>query len=126
MLVATAASGVLFGVSDVSIKALTGLIHVNGVMGLLTPWFAVAVLASVVAFYASARGLQDGEAVPVIAVTGTAANISCVAGGIIAFGDPLAGSPLGIAMQAAAFVLIILASAAMPAPPRIAGAPAGA
>src|SRR6476660_8567196 len=35
-----AASGVLFGVSDVSIKALTGLVHLDGVMGLLTPWFA--------------------------------------------------------------------------------------
>src|SRR3989440_12150249 len=69
-----AASGVLFGVSDVSIKALTGLVGMHGALGLLSPWVIVAVLASVVAFYASARGLQDGEAVPVIAITGTAAN----------------------------------------------------
>ena len=62
----------------------------------------------------------------VIAVTGTAANIAGIAGGIIVFGDPMAGSPLGIAMQAAAFVLIILASALMPAPLRIAGAAAAA
>ena len=34
---------------------------------MLSPWLAVAVIASIVAFYASARGLQDGEAVPVIA-----------------------------------------------------------
>ena len=53
-------------------------------------------LASIVAFYASARGLQDGDAVPVIAVTGTAANIAGIAGGIIVFGDPMAGSPLGV------------------------------
>ena len=59
---------------------------------LLSPWLAVAVLASIVAFYASARGLQDGEAVPVIAVTGTAANIAGIAGGIVVFGDPMAGS----------------------------------
>ena len=58
---------------------------------LLSPWLAVAVAASIVAFYASARGLQDGDAVPVIAVTGTAANIAGIAGGIVVFGDPMAG-----------------------------------
>ena len=34
------------------------------------PWLLVALVASVAAFYASARSLQDGEAVPVIALTG--------------------------------------------------------
>jgi drug/metabolite transporter (DMT)-like permease len=116
-----AAAGVLFGVSDVAIKALTGLVHIDGAMGLLTPWFAVAVLASVVAFYASARGLQDGEAVPVIAVTGTAANISCIAGGILVFGDPLPGDATGIVIQALAFVMVLVASALTPAPVRAAG-----
>ena len=82
-----AAAGVLFGVSDIAIKALTGA---DGVGGILTsPWLAVTVLASVIAFYASARGMQDGEAVPVIAATSTAANVSCILGGIIVFGDPM-------------------------------------
>src|SRR3954452_2381006 len=80
-----AAAGVLFGVSDVAIKALTGMIGSGGVLALASPWLLVTVLASVAAFYASARGLQDGDAVPVIAVTGTAANISGIAGGIIVF-----------------------------------------
>jgi uncharacterized membrane protein len=115
-----AASGVLFGVSDVAIKALTGLVGMDGLMGLMTPWFAVAVLASVVAFYASARGLQDGEAVPVIAVTGTAANISCIAGGILVFGDPMPGDTVGIVIQALAFVMVVVASALTPAPVRAA------
>ena len=88
-----AAAGILFGVSDTAIKALTGITGAHGLLGLLlSPWLAVAVLASIVAFYASARGLQDGEAVPVIAVTGTAANIAGIAGGIVVFGDPMAGS----------------------------------
>lgn len=117
-----AASGILFGVSDTAIKALTGITGAHGIMGLmLSPWLAVAVLASIVAFFASARGLQDGEAVPVIAVTGTAANIAGIAGGIIVFGDPMAGSPLGVAVQALAFVLVVVASALMPAPVRAAG-----
>jgi drug/metabolite transporter (DMT)-like permease len=118
-----AASGILFGVSDTAIKALTGITGSHGLMGLLlSPWLVVAVLASIVAFFASARGLQDGDAVPVIAVTGTAANIAGIAGGIIVFGDPLAGSTVGVVLQALAFVLVIVASALMPAPVRAAGA----
>ncbi len=117
-----ASAGVLFGVSDTAIKALTGITGAHGLLGLvLSPWLAVAILASIVAFYASARGLQDGEAVPVIAVTGTAANIAGIAGGIIVFGDPVAASPGGVALQALAFVLVIVAAALMPAPVRAAG-----
>jgi drug/metabolite transporter (DMT)-like permease len=118
-----AAAGILFGVSDTAIKALTGITGAHGMLGLLlSPWLLVAVLASIVAFYASASALQDGEAVPVIAVTGTAANIAGIAGGIVVFGDPMAGSPVGIVVQAFAFVLVIVASAMMPAPVRAAGA----
>ena len=117
-----AAAGILFGVSDTSIKALTGIVGAHGVMAvLLSPWLAVAVAASIVAFYASARGLQDGEAVPVIAITGTAANIAGIAGGIVVFGDPMPGSAVGIVFQALAFVLVIVAAALMPAPMRAAG-----
>jgi drug/metabolite transporter (DMT)-like permease len=122
-----AAAGILFGVSDTAIKALTGITGAHGVVGLLlSPWLLVAVLASIVAFYASARGLQDGDAVPVIAVTGTAANIAGITGGILVFGDPMAGSPLGLTLQAIAFVLVVVASAMMPAPVRSAGAAASA
>ena len=117
-----AAAGVLFGVSDSAIKALTGIVGAHGPLAvLLSPWLAVAVLASILAFYASARGLQDGDAVPVIAVTGTAANIAGIAGGILVFGDPLPGSAFGIVLQSLAFVLVLVAAALMPAPVRSAG-----
>jgi drug/metabolite transporter (DMT)-like permease len=122
-----AASGILFGVSDTSIKALTGITGAHGFMGLLlSPWLAVAIAASVVAFYASARGLQDAEAVPVIAVTGAAANIAGIAGGILVFGDPMPGSALGVVVQSLAFVMVVAAAAVMPAPVRAAGAQATA
>ncbi|HXQ01262.1 MAG TPA: hypothetical protein VN845_14510 [Solirubrobacteraceae bacterium] len=117
-----AASGILFGVSDTSIKALTGIVGAHGLLAVaISPWMAVAVLASILAFYASARGLQDGEAVPVIAVTGTAANIAGIAGGIVVFGDPMPGSTIGIVLQSLAFVLVLVAAALMPAPVRAAG-----
>ncbi|HTA15318.1 MAG TPA: hypothetical protein VK781_10735 [Solirubrobacteraceae bacterium] len=122
-----AASGILFGVSDTAIKALTGIVGAHGPLALLlSPWLAVAALASVLAFYASARGLQDGDAVPVIAVTGTAANIAGVAGGILVFGDPMPGSAVGIVFQSLAFVLVLVAAALMPAPVRSAGLRANA
>jgi hypothetical protein len=122
-----AAAGILFGVSDTAIKALTGITGSHGLLGLmLSPWLGVAVAASIVAFYASARGLQDGDAVPVIAVTGTAANIAGIAGGIVVFGDPMAGSTVGVVVQSLAFVLVVVASALMPAPVRAAGAAASA
>ncbi len=122
-----AASGILFGVSDTAIKALTGIVGAHGLLALLlSPWLAVAALASVLAFYASARGLQDGDAVPVIAVTGTAANIAGVAGGILVFGDPMPGNALGIVLQSLAFVMVLVAAALMPAPVRSAGLRASA
>ena len=42
-----AAAGLLFGVSDTSIKALTGITGAHGVMGLaMSPWLLVAIAAS--------------------------------------------------------------------------------
>ncbi len=121
-----AASGILFGVSDIAIKALTGTVGADGMIAFISPWTLVTVVASVAAFYASARGLQDGEAVPVIAITGTAANVSGILGGIIVFGDPLPATALGIVLQACAFVLVIVAAWMTPAPVRAAALPATA
>jgi hypothetical protein len=114
------AAGILFGVSDVAIKALTSSVGQGGVLGLASPWLVTCVLASVIAFYASARGLQKGEAVPVITLTSAAANVSAISGGILVFGDPMPNDPLGIVIQSFAFVLVIAAAALTPAPLRAA------
>ena len=111
-----AASGVLFGVCNIGVKALSGIVGHDGIIGLLSPWTAVSLVGSFGAFYASARSLQDGEAVGVIAITGTAASISCISGGILVFGDPMPADTVGIIVQAIAFVLVIVASALTPAP----------
>jgi drug/metabolite transporter (DMT)-like permease len=115
-----AAAGLLFGVSDVAIKALTGLAGGHGILGLVSPWLLVAIMASVLAFYASARGLQTGEAVPVIAVTGTAANMAGIAGGILVFGDPMPGNVVGIVVEVVAFGMVCAATMLTPAPVRAA------
>ena len=117
------AAGILFGVSDVAIKALTGIVGSGGLLGLLTsPWLFTCIAASVIAFFASARGLQKGEAVPVITLTSAAANVTAISGGILVFGDPMPNDPLGIVLQSFAFVLVIAAAALTPAPLRAARA----
>jgi drug/metabolite transporter (DMT)-like permease len=116
------AAGLLFGVSDVAIKALTGAIGHHGMLGLISPWLITCVAASIIAFFASARGLQKGEAVPVITLTTAAANVSAIAGGILVFGDPMPTSTVGVVMQSVAFVLVIAAAALTPAPLRAASA----
>jgi multidrug transporter EmrE-like cation transporter len=109
-----AASGILFGVSDVSIKALTGIVGAHGVLGLVSPWLGLTLVASVVAFFASAKSFQDGDAVPVIAITSATANMSSIAGGVLVFGDPMPGGALGILAQSLGVVAIMLAAALMP------------
>jgi drug/metabolite transporter (DMT)-like permease len=116
-----AAAGILFGVSDIAIKAISGLVGTAGITGLFSPWLAVCVAASIAAFYASAKGLQDGDAVPVIAITGAAANVSGIVGGILVFGDPLSGNPVSLVVQCLAFALVLMAAWLMPAPVRAAG-----
>jgi len=118
-----AAAGILFGVSDVAIKALSGTVP-GDPLSIIGPWTLVALVASVAAFYASARGLQVGDGVSVIAVTSVAANVSAILGGIIVFGDPLGSDALAIVLRSAAFALVIAAAALTPAPLRAAGRPA--
>jgi hypothetical protein len=108
-----AAAGILFGVSDVSIKAISGMVGAHGAIGLVNTWTVITLAASVAA---SAKGLQDGDAVPVIAVTGTAANVSGIVGGILVFGDPLSGHPLMFAAECFAFALVLFAAWLTPAP----------
>jgi drug/metabolite transporter (DMT)-like permease len=117
------AAGILFGVSDVAIKALTHGVGESGLVGgLVSPWLLTCIVASVIAFYASARGLQVGEAVPVITLTSASANLSAISGGILVFGDPMPSDPIGIVVQMAAFALVIIAAALTPAPLRAATA----
>jgi drug/metabolite transporter (DMT)-like permease len=116
-----AASGILFGVSDIAIKALSGMIGAHGAAGLASPWLLITIAASIVAFFTSARSLQDTDPVPVIAVTSTAATVSGIVGGIVVFGDPMPAHVIGIAVQLTAFVLVVFAAWLTPAPSRAAG-----
>jgi multidrug transporter EmrE-like cation transporter len=112
-----AAAGVLLGVAHVAIKALTGTVPSDPAT-LLGPWTLIAVLAGIGAFYAFARGLQLGAAIPVIVLSSVASNIATVLGGVIVFGDPIGNDPIAIVARATAFCAVIVAAALIPTPVR--------
>jgi multidrug transporter EmrE-like cation transporter len=111
------AAGLGFGISDVAIKALSGDLD-SGVIGLLSPWTVIVVSAAVFSFFASARSLQIGDGVVVIAVTSVAANLSAILAGLAVFGDQLGDDAVIIGVRLAAFVLILVGSGLIPAPVR--------
>jgi drug/metabolite transporter (DMT)-like permease len=117
-----AAAGLLFTVSHIGIKALTGSVSLSDPSTLLSPWVLIVVAAFVGAFFASARSLQVGEAVAVIAITSAVSNVTAILGGVVVFGDPLGSNAGMVALRIAAFVLVVVAAALIPAPVRAAEA----
>ena len=115
-----AAAGALFGVSDIAIKFLADAVG-DGVLELLSPWTAAALIASVIAFFTSARGLQIGPGVDVIAITSVAANLTAIVGGILVFRDPVGSGAFEITVRMLAFVLVLAGAALIPAPVRATG-----
>jgi hypothetical protein len=110
-----AGGGILFGICDLSIKAIASGQH--GVLG-TTPWALIGVLCAIAAFYATARSLQVGDGVGVIAATASMANLLGIAGGILVFGEPLGNDPMTVTGRLIAFFLAVLAVALVPAPSR--------
>ena len=88
------ASGLLIGVSNVAIKALTEGIGVAGLDCAAQPLDRARRVGGLGAFFALARGMQLGEAIPVIATASVASNCAAILGGVIVFGDPI-GSGAG-------------------------------
>lgn len=116
-----AAAGLQWGASDVTIKAA------SGELGTFSAFFVVMVIAitflSLLGLVVSARSLQVGEAVPVIAVTSAAANLSTIASGLIIFGEPLPDGSAGVVLRIAALLLVVVAAVLTPGPVAAATAP---
>jgi hypothetical protein len=112
-----AAAGLFWAVSDTSIKALSDELGEAGAAAILfSPLAAVIALASAAGLVVSARSLQVGKAVPVIAVTSVAANALTIATGPLVFTEPFPEDPLGAMVRVSAFALVVVAAALTPAP----------
>jgi drug/metabolite transporter (DMT)-like permease len=114
-----AAAGALFGVSDIALKYLTQA-PPGPLLGVVSPWTLTALVAGTISFYASARSLQIGEGVEVIAITSVAANLGAILGGIVVFHEPIGSGAPAVTARFAAFCLVIAGAALMPAPMRAA------
>jgi len=112
------AAGLLFTVTHVAIKASTGKLDATWFDVVVSPFLPIAILGGVAAFFISARSLQLGPAVGVIAVTSIAGNSSSIPAGIIVFGDPLAEDVVMAIARCLAFVMVVIAAAMIPAPVR--------
>jgi hypothetical protein len=111
-------AGLIWGASDVSIKALSGRLDDGLLAVMVHPLAPVILVLSLVGLGISARSLQVGKAVPVIAVTSAAANVCTITAGPLVFGEPLPEEPLALVVRIAAFALVILAAALTPPPIR--------
>jgi hypothetical protein len=110
-----ASAGLIWGASDVSIKALSDRVD-TGLAVLVHPLALVILVASLVGLSISARSLQVGRAVPVIAVTSATANVVTIASGSIVFGEPIPDGGGALALRLTAFALVIVAAALTPPP----------
>jgi hypothetical protein len=112
-----ASAGLFWAASDTAIKALSGNLGESSALEILVHPLAVLIaLASIAGLVVSARSLQVGKAVPVIAVTSVAANALTIAAGPLVFAEPLPEDALGVVTRLAAFALVICAAALTPAP----------
>jgi hypothetical protein len=112
-----AAAGLFWAASDTSIKALSDELGEAGAAAILfSPLAAVIAVASAAGLVVSARSLQIGKAVPVIAVTSVAANALTIAAGPLVFAEPFPEDPFGVVLRVSAFALVIAAAALTPAP----------
>ena len=109
-------AGLLWAASDTSIKALSSHLGSLGVGVAGHPLALVILVASLIGLLVSARSLQLGEAVPVIAITSAAANLTTIAAGPIVFGEPLPSGHLQLAVRMLAFAFVIVAAAMTPPP----------
>jgi drug/metabolite transporter (DMT)-like permease len=112
-----AAAGLLWAASDTSIKALSDHLGDEGAAAIVfSPLAAVILAASLIGLLISARSLQIGPAVSVIAVTSVAANALTIAAGPIVFSEPFPDQALGVIVRVIAFALVISAAALTPPP----------
>jgi hypothetical protein len=118
------AAGLMWAGSDVTIKALSGKTGDLGVLVIVHPFAFVILALSLVGLLVSARSLQLGPVVSVIALTSATANALTIAAGPVVFGEPLPTEAGALLVRLAAFALVIAAAALTPPPMRTGSAPA--
>jgi drug/metabolite transporter (DMT)-like permease len=109
-------AGLLWGGSDVTIKAASGDLIDRWLLALLTPEAAAITVLSLIGLVVSARSLQLGPTIAVIAITSAAANVVTIAAGPIVFSEPLPQGTASLIARLAGFALVIAGAVLTPGP----------
>ena len=112
------AAGLMWAGSDVTIKALSGKTDELGIGVLSHPFALVILLLSLIGLLISARSLQLGPVVSVIALTSATANALTIAAGPLLFREPLPDNTGALLVRLAAFALVVVAASLTPPPMR--------
>ncbi len=112
------AAGLMWAGSDVTIKALSGKTDELGIGVLIHPYALVILVLSLVGLLISARSLQLGPVVSVIALTSATANALTIAAGPVLFREPLPDNTGALLVRLAAFALVVAAASLTPPPMR--------
>jgi len=110
------AAGLLWGGSDVTIKAASADLIDRWLLAFFTPEAATITILSLIGLVVSARSLQIGPAVAVIAITSAAANVVTIAAGPIVFGEPLPSDTTSLAFRLAGFAAVVAGAVLTPGP----------
>jgi len=108
--------GLMWGASDVTIKAASSMLESDGIGVLWTPEALVILVLSLVGFVIGARSLQIGPPVAVIAVTTAAANVLTIASGSVVFGEPLPDTAIAFSLRLLGFACVIVGAVITPGP----------
>lgn len=82
----------------------------------MQPLALIIFVASMVGLLVSARSLQVGDAVPMIALTSAAANLTTIGAGSLVFSEPLPAGRAALVVRVLAFALVVIAAALTPPP----------
>ncbi|WP_445150959.1 DMT family transporter [Baekduia sp. Peel2402] len=110
------AAGLLWGGSDVTIKAASADLIDRWLLAFFTPEAATITILSLIGLVVSARSLQIGPAVAVIAITSAAANVVTIAAGPIVFGEPLPSDTTSLVFRLAGFAAVVAGAVLTPGP----------
>ncbi len=101
------AAGLLYGIADAAIKAVSVSSGAIGASALLSGWTVVAVLATFAGFLAFQAALRGGSAVTGITLMNCLAALIALACGVIAFGESIGGSPSMVIAHVLAIALVL-------------------
>ena len=101
------AAGLLYGVADASIKAVSVNWSAHGSSALISGWTLVAILATLGAFLSFQLALRTGSAVSAISLSTALCALVGVGCSLFAFGETLGTGPVAVAWHLAAIAVVL-------------------